>query len=127
MLLGGSRPVAGIYGERFGKTYMLGATLHDPAYDAFSPGTTLFHLVVEDLIKDKRVASINLGYGYSRYGHRTTSMVLDYASFWLYPKTWQNRLFRTCYTAFRHTAAALKRLLARPSDVALPSRSTGPD
>ena len=55
VLKDGERPVCCIRGYQFGKTFFLGRIIHDPAYDAFSPGVALLHLVIES--SSKRTAS----------------------------------------------------------------------
>jgi hypothetical protein len=84
-----------------------------PEYAAFSPGVGLLHLVIEYLINDKRVTSINLAYGDPKLDSRSTTIVLDYASYWLFPRTLRNRTVRACYHTFRGSVAALKGLKSR--------------
>jgi CelD/BcsL family acetyltransferase involved in cellulose biosynthesis len=110
VLKDGDRPVSCIMGYQFGKTFVLGATIHDPEYAAFSPGVALLHLVIERLINEKEVAAINLAYGNPESEYRSTNVVLEYASYWLFPKTFRNRSIRACYCAFRRAVAALKGL-----------------
>jgi hypothetical protein len=108
VLKDGDRPVSCILGYQFGKTFVLGKTLHDPEYAAFSPGVALLHLVIEDLINNRGVTTINLGYGNPGHDFQSTNVVLDYASYWLFPKTLRNRSTRACYQTFRRSVALLK-------------------
>jgi Acetyltransferase (GNAT) domain len=108
VLKDGDRPICCILGYQSGKTFQLGNIAHDPEYAAFSPGVALLHLVIEYLINDKRTTSINLAYGDPKLDSRSTTIVLDYASYWLFPRTLRNRAVRACYHTFRGSVAALK-------------------
>jgi hypothetical protein len=101
ILRDGERPIAGILGHLYGRTFMLGRTLYDPEYAAFSPGTALLHLVIEDLINSRAAGLINLGYGEPRFNCPTANVVRDYASYWLIPKSAKRRLFLAGYQALR--------------------------
>jgi hypothetical protein len=112
VLKDGDRPVACIFGFQYGKTFLLGSTLHDPEYDDLSPGVALLHLVIERLIQNEGVTSINLGYGVPAE-HRSTNVVLKYMSFWLFPKTPLNRLMLACYLSLKRSVAAFRSLKYR--------------
>ncbi len=101
-------PVACVLGYHFGKTFCLGQTRHDPAYEAVSPGTALLHMVIEDLIKDGRIELVNLGYGAPKSDYQSTNVARDYVSYWLIPRTPKSRVFQTCYQTFRRSVALLK-------------------
>jgi CelD/BcsL family acetyltransferase involved in cellulose biosynthesis len=108
LLRHGGRPIAGIHGYVSGRTFLLGGTIYDPEYAPFSAASALLHMVIEDLIKSCGITLINLGYGQPRHEYRSTNVVLDYASYWLIPKTWKSRLFQAGYAAFRGGVALLK-------------------
>jgi hypothetical protein len=108
----GDRPVSCCVGSQVAKTCLVLKTVYDPAYAAFSPGTVLLHLVIEDLI-NKGVTHINMGYGDPLHELRSTNVVLDYCSYWLLPNTPANRCFHACHTAFRRAVTAMKRFAPR--------------
>jgi len=116
-------PVASILGYQFGETFLLGQIAHDPAYEEFSPGTALFHMVVEDLINDGGIKLINLGYGSSETFHRSTEVALGYIAYWLIPKTWKSRVLLGSYAAFRRVVTSLKTAI-RPSRREQPAQLT---
>jgi hypothetical protein len=108
VLKDGDRPIGCMLGFLYAKTFLLIRTLHDPAYAAFSPGTALLHMVIQELIEEKGVTLINTGYGNPEHEFRSTSSVLDYTSIWLLPNTWKNRLFSACYQTFRRVVRAIE-------------------
>jgi hypothetical protein len=65
-------------------------------------------MVIEDLIKDRRIGLINLAYGAPKSDYRSTNVAHDYVSYWLIPKTWKSCLFQVCYRAFRRGVALFK-------------------
>jgi len=115
VLLDGEHPVASILGFQFRDTLLIGETVYDPAYAEFSPGCTLLHMVIEDLINHGRMKLINLGYSARESFHASTNVALDYVSYWLIPKTWRSRMFLTSYTASRRVIASLKSARTPPT------------
>jgi Acetyltransferase (GNAT) domain len=118
LLMDGSRPIAGFLADCYGSTFMLGKTLHDEAYSPFSPGSCLLHMVIEALIRERGVRLINLGYGLPAGSYRATNIVLDFAAYWLFPRTWKTRLFQIGYGLLRRGIVAAKSISAEttPSD-----------
>jgi CelD/BcsL family acetyltransferase involved in cellulose biosynthesis len=110
VLKDGDRPVCCILGYQFDNTFLAGQTIYDPEYAAYSPGAALLHIVVEALIGEKSVTAINLGYGDPQAEYRSTNVVLDYASYWLFPRTFRNRSISAGYHALKRSVAALKRV-----------------
>jgi hypothetical protein len=117
LLMAKERPVSCAYGWRLGKVYMLIRTIFDPEYEDVSPGTALLQLMIEDLIKEKRTTLINLGYGHPDAEFRATNVIHEYASYWLFPRTWKTRLFRAGYRALRHGVGWLKGSQQQPEKV----------
>ena len=109
MLMGRGCAIACIYGLRFGGTYMLGSIVHDPAFDEWSPGTSLLQMVIEDLINVGSITRINLGYGKPPvHESRSTYVYPGYASYVLLPKTLGNRTFMGGLKAIRAVVLSLK-------------------
>ena len=109
----GGRPISCLLAAQFGGTFVLRRTLHDPAYNALSPGAALLHMAIEDLIKDRPARVVNLGYGSREHDSHATHIPWDYVSYWLIPKTWRNRLFLSGYRALRRGAHSLKAVVRR--------------
>ena len=87
---------------------MLAKTLHNDSDSAYSPGSCLLHMVVEQLIRSRSPRLINFGYGSPSYDYRATNVVLDYVSYWPIPRTWKSRVFHAGYTSLRRVVTAIK-------------------
>ena len=61
-------------GKGRGGSYLVDWTRYDREYQAFSPGTTLLHRAIEDLIADRPGVLMNLGYGSPRRDSRSTNV-----------------------------------------------------
>jgi hypothetical protein len=112
ILMDGTDPVAAWFAQRWGRVVLLDKTLHNHNYNAYSPGTCLLHMVVEQLIQERRAGLINLGYGYPSQESSSTNVTLDYASYWLIPRTWKSQVFQLGYTGFRRLVASAKAVLS---------------
>ncbi|HZW33735.1 MAG TPA: GNAT family N-acetyltransferase [Isosphaeraceae bacterium] len=109
----GERPISCLLAAQFGGTFVLRRTLHDPAYNALSPGVALMHMAIEDLIKERPARVVNLGYGSREHDAHATHIAWDFVSYWLIPKTWRSRLFLAGYKALRCGAHSLKTAVRR--------------
>jgi hypothetical protein len=114
LLFDKDRPIAALIGAQLGSTFILRRTLHDSAYNAVSPGVALLHLAIEDLIRQNSASVIILGYGSPEHDYRSTNVLLQYASYWLIPKTLKSRLFHAGYTLLRQGVASLKTAMPTP-------------
>jgi hypothetical protein len=123
MLLDGDRPIAGCIAQRYGPVLTVDGFRQDHDFDAQSPGTCLLHMIVEELIAERSIGLINLGYGPPHHEDRATNVVLDYISYWLMPRTARTRLFQIAYTGLQYGLAAVKSALHRPAE---PPRQTAP-
>ncbi|MHB1557657.1 MAG: GNAT family N-acetyltransferase [Isosphaeraceae bacterium] len=108
VLFDGARPIAGLLGARYGSGFTVEKSLYDHAYNPFSPGTCLFHMVVEQLLAGGSTRLINMGYGVPSYDYRATHTMLDYVSYWLIPATWRSRFFQFGYAGLRRGVAVVK-------------------
>lgn len=120
VLMDGERPIAAWSAIRWHDLLMLETTLHDPEYNAQSPGTCLLHMVAEQLIQDRAATLINLGYGCPIYKSQATNVALDYVGYWLIPRDWRSHLFELGYNQLRRGIALAKTHLKRsrsPADV----------
>ncbi len=125
MLMDGPRPIATIIGRRYDPIFMMDITRHDPEYEAYSPGSCLLHLVIEQLIGSQSIRVINLGYGDPHHDYRATNVVREYASYWLIPRTWKTRLFHVGYSGLRRAISVIKTIVpGRPGPAAEPQDAT---
>jgi hypothetical protein len=100
------RPIACLMGKQLGQTYLIDWTRYDRVFRTFSPGTTLLHLAIEDLIMERPGALINLGYGSAKSSFRSTNESHPYPSFLLIKRT---RTWR-CILGLRATLRAVARV-----------------
>jgi hypothetical protein len=80
VLFCGGRPCASTFGMIYERRHYLHSFLRDRNLDRFSPGATIIHLVVEDLIRRGSVDLIDLGFGEPHYTHSTTNVTRATAS-----------------------------------------------
>jgi CelD/BcsL family acetyltransferase involved in cellulose biosynthesis len=121
VLICGDTPCAAAFGEIYKGTYAIDRFARNRAFDRFSPGTDILHLLIEDLIRGGRVKLVELGIGAPRYRHSSTNLTRQCASVYLLRKTMNHRLLRISHRAFR----VAKRWLARRSPRGLEQGSRG--
>ena len=113
ILCHGGRPIASIWGKRFGNVFLAESTSYDKSMAAFSPGTALFYLAMQDLIEKRGIRVVNFGFGAPAY--RMSNAVDHYASVILFRKTVPNRLIRASHSAFRSSASRVGRWIRNRS------------
>jgi hypothetical protein len=104
----GGRPCAASFGMIYQRRHYLHSFLRDRKLDRFSPGTTLVHLVVEDLIRRGSVDLVDLGFGEPQYTQRSTNVLESRATVLLMRKTLANRMRRWGHSVFKSTVDRLK-------------------
>lgn len=102
-----------LIGCQYRDTYVVWHTSYQRNLAALSPGTTMFCLVIEDLLRHRPAKTINLGFGDPGHGHAGRSG-MKYASVMLFRKTLLNRLYRASHAGFR-SAVRLLRAAMLPS------------
>jgi CelD/BcsL family acetyltransferase involved in cellulose biosynthesis len=100
VLIGAGRPCAALIGRQYRGVYYLEATPRDRSLDRFSPGSTAFNLVIEDLIRNTQIRRIDLGFGEPAHPHMSTNIVEPRASLLLMRKTLANRFWRVTHVQF---------------------------
>src|SRR5262249_48601764 len=104
----GGRPCAATLGMVHEGVYYLNSLLRDRTLDRFSPGTTLLHLLMEDLIQRRAAKLIDLGFGETRYKHSATNVTEARAPVLLMRPTIPNRMRRTAHAIFKGMVRRLK-------------------
>jgi hypothetical protein len=66
--------------------------MHDPAFNRFSPGPTLLHLLVADLIRRRSMDPIDLGFGEPAYQHSSTNVTESRAMVFLLRRSVANQM-----------------------------------
>ena len=100
LLFCGDRPCAVATGTKYGRTYLLDGMIYDESMAALSPGSTLFFLLIEDLIR-QGVTLIDFGYGEPADRHRSTNVLVERGTILLLRKTFANRLHQFGHATFR--------------------------
>ena len=106
-----NRIVGMTYGYKSHETFRIHGILYDKTLSRFSPGTTMWHLVMRRLIEDGIFKSLDMGYGTPAYPHRNINTVHDRGKVLLFRKTMANRLLIGAHSAFSALARFSKRAL----------------
>jgi Acetyltransferase (GNAT) domain len=120
VLIGAGRPCAALMGRQYRGVYYLESTPRDRSLDRFSPGSTAFNLVIEDLIRNTQIRRIDLGFGEPAHPHMSTNIVEPRASLLLMRKTMANRLRRGTHVLFRFLIDCVKTATRPPRRHASP-------
>ena len=113
LLLSGDRPCAVATGKKYERTYLVDGMIYDESIAALSPGSTLFFLLVEDVIRQGGKL-IDLGYGEPADRRRSTNVLAERGTILLLRKTFANRLYQSGHAAFRTAISLLKHWLRGP-------------
>lgn len=92
--------IALVLGFLYAETYHIFSTEYDDALHYYSPGTTLQHLLIEDVINNQFAKKIDLGFGEGKYRHTSTNDVEERATVILCKKTLANFVFITMHRLF---------------------------
>jgi len=114
----GGRSIACAMGKEFGDTLLVDWTRDNRDFRDLSPGTTLLHLAIEDLIGQQRFSTIHLGHGSSKCEFRSTNTSAPFIGFWLIRETWATRPLIRLRDLIRRGAAACR---SKAEDVRKPA------
>ncbi|MDB5893857.1 MAG: family N-acetyltransferase [Rhodoferax sp.] len=106
----GDTPVAAIIGLRSGHTYHVHNIIYAPALASHSPGASIVHLAIEDLIDNLQIRLMDYGYGTPGHGNPSGDAGSLRGNVFLYRKTLRNRWLFSCYTAFNGVVRWMKAL-----------------
>jgi CelD/BcsL family acetyltransferase involved in cellulose biosynthesis len=109
----GGRPCAAGYGTVYERVYYLDSFLRLRSLDRFSPGTTLLHLLIEDLIQRRAANLIDLGFGEPSYRHSATNVTEARATVLLMRPTAANQIRRAVHRVFKGGVNGLKAIMGR--------------
>jgi hypothetical protein len=99
ILVAGDQPCAMTIGVKSNSTYRVWKTNFDQRLARLSPGSTLLHLLIEDLIENDSIRLVDLGYG-SPYANSRANVATVRAEVLLLRKTLANRLRMMCHFGF---------------------------
>jgi hypothetical protein len=105
VLESGENIIGLLLGTKAGNTFKIDRFVHDPSLKRFSPGTTLWQLVLKDLINSREFASVDFGYGLPAYRHSSTNVIERKGRILLFRRSFANRcliLAYSCYSSLVH-------------------------
>jgi CelD/BcsL family acetyltransferase involved in cellulose biosynthesis len=107
----GGQPCAAALGSILDRVYHLDSLPRNRSFDRFSPGATLVHLLLEDLISRQSADLIDFGFGEPSYRHSATNVTEARASVLLLRRTFTNRMKMYLHASFKGIVGRLKRVL----------------
>jgi hypothetical protein len=103
-----------LLGTKAGKIFRISRLFHNHSMKKFSPGTTLWQLVLKDLISGGEFSRVDFGYGLPAYRHSSTNVVEQRGRVLLFRRTAANRCLVLAYsfysTLVRFVADKVKRI-----------------
>lgn len=108
-----SDPVAFIIGTHFHGTYYLDELGFDRKFSHFSPGTVLFHLLVNDLLNNRPPEVLDFGLGDGEYkklfgNHITQSQMVA-----LFPPGWKSTVYSMKFKTYVLVRTCVKNIFSR--------------
>jgi len=100
VLHGGDRSCAVVIGIRSHTTYHVHNILYDQSLATDSPGTSILHLAIEDLIEHQHITLVDYGYGDPQYSQQSSNIEKLRSQVFVYQRTWANRLLLATYSGF---------------------------
>jgi hypothetical protein len=113
VLKAGDRPIAVALGTRIGKTYRIDRFVHDESLERYSPGTTLWQMVLKELIAGGQFTSIYMGYGNPAYRYRATNIIEYKGRVLLYRRSLRNRFRILIHLTYSAVCGFIKSRIAR--------------
>jgi CelD/BcsL family acetyltransferase involved in cellulose biosynthesis len=108
LLTSGDTPCAFVLGYQLGGTYHYAQIGYDQQFAAFSPGTVLLYLLVEDLTAYRKASLLHFGFGDTPYKREFGDVRSHDALVLLLRATFRNRVRRAGHSLFRRGVALLK-------------------
>jgi hypothetical protein len=109
----GESVVALLLGIRDGTTLKINGIAHEPSLARYSPGTTLWQLVLENLIESGEIRSVDFGYGVPAHPHRSTNVIEKKARVLLFRKSIASRCVILMYSCYSAALNAVRHKLGR--------------
>jgi hypothetical protein len=100
LLLGAGRACAAVTGLKYQNAYHVDAIPRDRALDRLSPGSTIVHLAILDVIRNTSIQRIDMGFGSPTYPFSSTNVLEPRGSLLLFRKTLANRIRRFTHSTF---------------------------
>ncbi len=108
-----SKPVAFIIGTQFNGTYYLDELGFDRQYSRLSPGTVLFHLLVNDLLENKKPEVLDFGLGDAEYKKLFGNQVSQSQLLYILSPGWTSNLTFMKYHFYNFLKTGFKSTISR--------------
>jgi CelD/BcsL family acetyltransferase involved in cellulose biosynthesis len=116
-LVCGEKPAAAMVGYQYGDTFTVDVTLYDHSVARLSPGSTMTHLAIEDLLAHRPVRLVDFGYGQPSHEQQPPRVPRSYGKVFLLRRTLSNRLLWAMVCALRTSvrpmASRFRRIFSR--------------
>jgi CelD/BcsL family acetyltransferase involved in cellulose biosynthesis len=113
----GGKACAFVIGCQRGDVLQFEQTAYAADYGAFSPGTVLYYLLLEDLYQHRRPSLVNHGVGITPHKRLFTNRTTFDTTVYLFRRTMRNRLRRLSRELFQAGLALAKRVMQKKSAV----------
>ena len=115
----GNNPISMIKGVQHRSTYFALQTLYRQEYAGFSPGSSILHLAIKDLLEEQPVRRIEFGFGEPNQKHHAANGTIEAASVLLMRKTLANRMRAALHDGF-FTAVRLAKKMRDEHSLPIP-------
>jgi hypothetical protein len=89
-----------LLGTKTGKIFRINRFFHNPSLKKFSPGTTLWQLVLKDIISSGEFTRVDFGYGLPAFRHSSTNVVEQRGRILLFRRSLANRCLVLAYSFY---------------------------
>jgi hypothetical protein len=113
LLVSGRDPCAFLIGYQFAGVFNSGELGYDQELASYSPGTVLWHLLLEDLHADPSMNLLNFGMGDAAYKRRFGNAQSVDASWLVLRPTLRNRFLASGHAAFDGSVELVKKIIGR--------------
>ncbi len=121
VLRSGEDIIGMLLGTKAGKTFKIDRLVHDPSLNRFSPGTTLWQLVLKDLIGNREFTTVDFGYGLPAYRHSSTNVIEQKGRILLFRRSIANRCLILAYSWYSSVVKFVTNKLGRGSRPHVPT------
>ena len=112
------------WGRKSNSIFGVHRILYDKELEKFSPGTTMWQLVLRHLIETRNFKSVDLGYGTPTYSHRSLNTIHKRGKVLLFRKTLANRFLINAHASFTALVHLSKQALSPESQLKQRSLTT---
>jgi hypothetical protein len=113
LLVSGDAPCAFLIGYQYRGVFNSGELGYDQQFADYSPGTVLWHLLLEDLHSDPSMTLLNFGMGDAPYKGRFGNILSSDASWLVMRRSLRNRLLAGSHAAFDGSVELAKKIVGR--------------